>query len=543
MPEVREALTILYQKPYGDRYLRGRNILSVGFLESPNFVEGLAGWQITEETVEFNSGTFRGALIAGSIHIPDQDTTANSFHVATDGSGWVGATTANRANALFKWTKAGVITAESGTIGGWTLSSTSLIGGSGGTTIGLIPGTGIHLGNAAFGSSPFRVTNAGFLTATNGTIGGWALTSTSLIGGSGSSTISLAPGVGIHLGNATFGSAPFRVTGTGVLTATNATITGVIKATSGFIGGTTDGWEISAGLIKSTSGDIELKGTATSHIKAISAADNTDYIQMTAASNTPRLDLYLNNVLRVSVRNNFIDFYSSDATNVGWISGAKSGAIRMIAISTDRFQVLEFDGSGGAELFSGDHILSEIGGTTQRARIGIDLTNNLEILSWDGHIEMWPSLDTGTKRVFYGGAILPVTAGGYDCGNATWYWDDLSFKTLSDRGCLGWFDEGVELQDGSLVSDLEALQQIQKHPILKTVYGVPRFDYSTMPKSVYKPAPIATEDIYESNQNGKKKILYRKGEKAGEDGAELTALVSIMIGAIKELDNKINNIK
>ena len=60
---------------------------------------------------------------------------------------------------------------------GWAISPTALIGGSAGTTIGLLPGTGIHMGNAAFGSSPFRVTNAGVLTATSGTIGGWDLTS------------------------------------------------------------------------------------------------------------------------------------------------------------------------------------------------------------------------------------------------------------------------------------------------------------------------------------------------------------------------------
>ena len=38
---------------------------------------------------------------------------------------------------------------------------------------------------------------------------------------------------GIYLGNATFGSAPFRVTNAGALTATNASITGAITATSG----------------------------------------------------------------------------------------------------------------------------------------------------------------------------------------------------------------------------------------------------------------------------------------------------------------------
>jgi len=122
----------------------------------------------------------------------------------------------------------------------------------------------------------------------------------------------------------------------------------------------------------------------------------------------------------------------------------------------------------------------------------------------------------------------------------------VNYKSLIDRGCLGCFDEGVELQNGEKVSDLEALKRIKKHPKLKTTYGVPRLDYSTMPKAVYRPAPIAEEDVYKEEEiNGRleKRLKYKKGEKMGEDGACLDALISIMLGAIKELDIKIENLK
>ncbi len=80
-------------------------------LRSRNFVTGSTGWEIQGDgDVEFNSGIFRGSLEAGSIHIPDQDSTANSFHVDTDGSGWVGATETNRATAPMKWTAGGELT-------------------------------------------------------------------------------------------------------------------------------------------------------------------------------------------------------------------------------------------------------------------------------------------------------------------------------------------------------------------------------------------------------------------------------------------------
>ncbi|MDI6808422.1 MAG: hypothetical protein QME66_05505 [Candidatus Eisenbacteria bacterium] len=77
-----------------------------GSLRSSNFVTGTTGWRIRGNgDVEFNSGTFRGALIAGEIHIPDRSITTRSFHVNTSGTMWIGATEAdfalNNNNAEF----------------------------------------------------------------------------------------------------------------------------------------------------------------------------------------------------------------------------------------------------------------------------------------------------------------------------------------------------------------------------------------------------------------------------------------------------------
>ena len=65
----------------------------------------------------------------------------------------------------------------------------------------------------------------------NGTFSG-ALSGGTISIGSGNS-IFKADASGIYLGNATFGSAPFRVTPDGALTATNATISGTITVTGG----------------------------------------------------------------------------------------------------------------------------------------------------------------------------------------------------------------------------------------------------------------------------------------------------------------------
>lgn len=80
-------------------------------------------------------------------------------------------------------------------------------------------------------------TFAGTLSAAAGTFTG-ALSGGTISIGSGNS-IFKADSNGIYLGNATFASAPFRVSPAGALTATNATITGAITATSLTLSGTT----------------------------------------------------------------------------------------------------------------------------------------------------------------------------------------------------------------------------------------------------------------------------------------------------------------
>ncbi len=129
---------------------------------------------------------------------------------------------------------------------------------------------------------------------------------------------------------------------------------------------------------------------------------------------------------------------------------------------------------------------------------------------------------------------------GVDLGTSADFFNEINYKTLTDRGCLGYFDDGVELQDGRTVSDVEAIKTIKKHPTKKTIYGVPMLDYSSMPKVVYRPAPIATKDVLYPLS---KQVRFKKGEPIGEDGAETTALISILIGSIKEVAGRIETLE
>lgn len=135
----------------------------------------------------------------------------------------------------------GGATLASGTIGGWTINSASLSQGTGATTVGLATSGGysIYAGSATASSAPFSVTPAGAMKAESGTIGGWTISSSALSLGSGGTARGIDSGsTAFYAGSATPSSAPFRVTSAGALTATSATITGAITASSGSITGT-----------------------------------------------------------------------------------------------------------------------------------------------------------------------------------------------------------------------------------------------------------------------------------------------------------------
>jgi len=123
-------------------------------------------------------------------------------------------------------------------------------------------------------------------------------------------------------------------------------------------------------------------------------------------------------------------------------------------------------------------------------------------------------------------------------GSSGQYWDDVNAKDFVDRGCLGSFDEGVELADGTYcLSDMEAIKSIQNHSTERTIYDTIKLDYTSFPKVCQKPAPLADKDI----KNGRGE--WKKGEKYGEDGIGLTPLISLILGALKELDSRLTKLE
>ena len=142
----------------------------------------------------------------------------------------------------------GAITASSGTIGGFTVDSTEgLYAGAVATRIQMKVGTGLWLGATAFAGAPFKVSPAGAVTCSNitvtgGVVGGFTPDAVEgIYVGAGVTRVQMKPGAGIWCGATAIGDAPFNVTNAGVLTATSATITGAITASSGTVGSFTIG--------------------------------------------------------------------------------------------------------------------------------------------------------------------------------------------------------------------------------------------------------------------------------------------------------------
>ena len=197
---------------------------------SANFKSGDSGWQIKDNgDVEFNEGTFRGAVDVASINIPNS-TAADSFHVDSSGNTWWGT------NVVTGYATAPAYVLETGDakFNNVAIAGTSTVGGRLATIIGgAIDSSGDFindlinanlntsaktiLGDFTFGVSgaikmitdannglwisptgilgkkagvnTFTIdtggnaTFAGTLSAPSGTIGGWTIGATTLTGG------------------------------------------------------------------------------------------------------------------------------------------------------------------------------------------------------------------------------------------------------------------------------------------------------------------------------------------------------------------------
>jgi hypothetical protein len=306
-------------------------------------------------------------------------------------------------------------------------------------------------------------------------------TNISISKGSGNS-IFKADSNGIYLGNATFASAPFRVNMSGAVTASSITITnGSIGAGSSYTGNSIDSAYI---------GNLSASKITTDTLSAARISGG-----ILAGSFIINSSAYFN-------------FEYSSAT-----------AGYMNVTGLDDFQ------------FS-----------------GVNLSVNGNKLKGDnGDIDFGQS-----GRIQFSNHVDPPDGGSKNFGGSDRYWNEVHCKSVVDHS-LVWLDGGVDLLDGRHVSDVEALKEMKPSTTLSPL-GVPYIDKSTTPVGIYHPAKIADKDVYDLGEvdeksRGKnndpyfkerKKILrYKKGEKVGGDGTNSTVMLSLVIGAVKELAKRL----
>jgi hypothetical protein len=137
-----------------------------------NNVTQLAQWDTSGNITvgQVSAGASNTFISAGQLRLRNNTTTR--LLLDTDGSGFL-------ANSLISWDASGNFNvAGNATIAGWSISASEIKSGSGATTVALnTASTGgddirIYAGSATAASAPFRVTEAGVLTATTGNFGG-----------------------------------------------------------------------------------------------------------------------------------------------------------------------------------------------------------------------------------------------------------------------------------------------------------------------------------------------------------------------------------
>lgn len=164
------------------------------------------------------------------------------------------------ATVIGQWSAAGVIT-----VGQVAASQSNIIISSGALDLRVNTTIRAHLatdGSGYFANTLFAFDTAGNVTISgNASIAGWTINSAAIVKDTGTNAASsgMAPTDFPFFAGATYANratAVFRVTPAGALTATSATITGSITATTGAIGG----WSIAASTI--SSGGITLTSNA-----------------------------------------------------------------------------------------------------------------------------------------------------------------------------------------------------------------------------------------------------------------------------------------
>ena len=298
----------------------------------------------TNDTAQIYSGNYSALAKTGLlIDLTTPEIRYGSGNFVVDSNGILTAAGANIT---------GTINAANGSIAGWTIyngiaytggqnnNSTGI--GSYGSNLAFWAGNGKFLVKQDGSLVATSATITGSITATSGKIGGWTITSNLLYNGIGFTNAkdNNATGIDTDLGTWAFwaGNGRFSVTQAGVLYANSATITGAITATSGtfnnvsFVSGSMANFTVSGGYLYN---GISIGSAQSCGISAgASRGGNNDYIFWAG-----------NGVFRVNING---EAWLTNAHLTGSIS-ASSGTIGPWAITSNAiYNSIPYTGTGNS---------------------------------------------------------------------------------------------------------------------------------------------------------------------------------------------------
>lgn len=150
----------------------------------------------------------------------------------------------------------------------------------------------------------------------------------------------------------------------------------------------------------------------------------------------------------------------------------------------------------------------------------------------------------------------PASGSTYALGGSSRYWQDVHTVNITkyEGGSWGFFDRGVEMQDGRVLSDTEAILAMEENLDQINSYGATTYKLDSLPKVMrVKPKNKETGEVLEKDENGEyfsisrrlKRIIkdkdgkykkeYEDFKEIHKEGEDVFATISILLGAIREL--------
>lgn len=245
--------------------------------------------------------------------------------------------------------------------------------------------------------------------------------------------------------------------------------------------------------------------------------------------------------------------------NASGLAGYLSEYSSNVGVIADAAELI-LSGSSGVRIFDSSVCTFDITNIDMNDN---DITDIDELMGDDGYIDM-NSGHSNTETHH----LDPSSSDTYNLGGSSRYWSYLNVKEIAKQGGGGFgvFDDGVEMQDGRILTDTEALLEMRAHPTKKTPYGKPIFDLDSIPKvvritptSTIKGDPIVRMPDGRLISKSEKKVRkHTANKKLGRsitkvetiqieeehtEGEAVFAMMSIMMGAIRELTLRVKSLE